>query len=180
MKEAQFHDGRRLSNRSVGPTFESGHLYSGRQSMDQIGNRTERSSCSFHLTLGRGNQADKGRTGLTDCAPDDRIKSWSRYPWQSDSSTCGLHWALCPCTGHFEPATFGFADWLHALSTASVAFMMYGGLLSRLPGPRLLSSSCRNKFCRPIRVQELCESRGGRPELPVLMSLMVSVDVKQH
>ena len=31
---------------------------------------------------------------------------------------------------------------------------------------------------RPFRVQELCESRGGRPGLPVLMSLMVSV--KQH
>ena len=27
-------------------------------------------------------------------------------------------------------------------------------------------------------VQELCESRGGRPGLPVLMSLVVSVDVK--
>ena len=32
----------------------------------------------------------------------------------------------------------------------------------------------------PIRVQELCESRGGRPGLSVLMSLTVSVDVKQH
>ena len=31
-----------------------------------------------------------------------------------------------------------------------------------------------------VRVQELCESRGSRPELPVLMSLFVSVDVKQH
>ena len=31
-----------------------------------------------------------------------------------------------------------------------------------------------------IIVQELCESRGSRPGLPVLMSLMVSVDVKQH
>ena len=29
------------------------------------------------------------------------------------------------------------------------------------------------------RVQELCESWGGRPGLPVLMRLMVSVDVKQ-
>ena len=29
-------------------------------------------------------------------------------------------------------------------------------------------------------VQELCESRGGRPGLPVLTILMVSVDVKQH
>ena len=31
-----------------------------------------------------------------------------------------------------------------------------------------------------VRVQELCESRGGRPGLPVLTSLTVSVDVKQH
>ena len=29
-------------------------------------------------------------------------------------------------------------------------------------------------------VQELCESRGGRPGLSVLTSLMVSVDVKQY
>ena len=29
-----------------------------------------------------------------------------------------------------------------------------------------------------IIVQELCESRGGRPGLSVLTSLMVSVDVK--
>ena len=31
-----------------------------------------------------------------------------------------------------------------------------------------------------IRVQELCESRGGRPGLSFLTSLMVSVDVKQY
>jgi len=31
-----------------------------------------------------------------------------------------------------------------------------------------------------VRVQELRESRGGRPGLHVLMSLTVSVDVKQH
>ena len=30
-----------------------------------------------------------------------------------------------------------------------------------------------------FRVQEPCESRGGRPGLSVLMSLTVSVDVKQ-
>ena len=30
------------------------------------------------------------------------------------------------------------------------------------------------------RVQKLCESRSGRPGLPVLMSLTVSVGVKQH
>ena len=31
-----------------------------------------------------------------------------------------------------------------------------------------------------IIVQELCESRGGRPELSVLTSLLVSVDVKNY
>ena len=31
---------------------------------------------------------------------------------------------------------------------------------------------------RVLIVQELCESRGGRPGLSVLTSLMVSVDVK--
>ena len=29
-------------------------------------------------------------------------------------------------------------------------------------------------------VQKLCESRGGRPELSVLTSLLVSVDVKNY
>ena len=37
-----------------------------------------------------------------------------------------------------------------------------------------------NLLCSCFRIQELCESRGGRPGLPVLMSLMVSVEVKQH
>ena len=31
-----------------------------------------------------------------------------------------------------------------------------------------------------LLVQELCESRGGRPGLSVLTSLMVSVDVKNY
>ena len=31
-----------------------------------------------------------------------------------------------------------------------------------------------------FRVQEMCESRGGRPGLPSLIILTVSVDVKQH
>ena len=31
-----------------------------------------------------------------------------------------------------------------------------------------------------IRAQEVCESRGGRPELPVPNKPTVSVDVKQH
>ena len=34
--------------------------------------------------------------------------------------------------------------------------------------------------CRVLIVQELCESRGGRPGLSVLTSLLVSVDVKNY
>ena len=33
-------------------------------------------------------------------------------------------------------------------------------------------------WIRTVIVQELCESRGGRPELSVLTSLLASVDVK--
>ena len=37
-------------------------------------------------------------------------------------------------------------------------------------------------FCgrKTLIVQELCESRGGRPGLSVLTSLLVFVDVKQY
>ena len=37
-----------------------------------------------------------------------------------------------------------------------------------------------NCWYRAYGVQELCESRGGRPGLPSLIVLMVSVDVKQQ
>ena len=52
-------------------------------------------------------------------------------------------------------------------------------------GPHSLSDSSpvTNRpygFCDRNRAQELCESRGGRPGLQSLISLMVSVDVKQH
>ena len=43
---------------------------------------------------------------------------------------------------------------------------------------KIISSSLRTQHY--IRVQELCESRGVRPGLSVLMSITVSVDVKQH
>ena len=40
----------------------------------------------------------------------------------------------------------------------------------------LYTSPCKKENI----VQELCESRGGRPELSVLTSLLVSVDVKNY
>ena len=50
------------------------------------------------------------------------------------------------------------------------------------PGNELCYDYCYNSFVFLISiasiVQELCESRGGRPELSVLTSLLASVDVK--
>ena len=37
-----------------------------------------------------------------------------------------------------------------------------------------------NNLSWGVIVQELCESRGGRPRLSVLTSLLVSVDVKNY
>ena len=46
---------------------------------------------------------------------------------------------------------------------------------------RTLGGTYRVKTHTPsLRVQELCDNRGGRPGFPSLISLMVSVDVKQH
>ena len=54
----------------------------------------------------------------------------------------------------------------------------------RVKVPLSFQVTCHLMFegdCRPaIRAQELCESRGGRPGLPSLISFTVSVDVQQH
>ena len=44
----------------------------------------------------------------------------------------------------------------------------------------LLQLFCFESTQLSIIVQELCESRGGRPGLSVLTSLLVSVDVKVY
>ena len=58
---------------------------------------------------------------------------------------------------------------------------MYGAVISHT---LVLHLQLRmKKLCSDLgvhRVQELCESQGGRPGLSVLTSLMVSVDVKQY
>jgi len=50
--------------------------------------------------------------------------------------------------------------------------MLHAGAVKGLK-TRSVSNSC-------LIVQELCESRGGRPGLSVLTSLLVSVDVKNY
>ena len=50
---------------------------------------------------------------------------------------------------------------------------------ARGPSPEQQNVFIKAVFASPLRiVQELCESRGGRPGLSVLTSLLVSVDVK--
>ena len=46
------------------------------------------------------------------------------------------------------------------------------------PGRQYIN--CRFDSIKYLRVQELCESRGGRPGFSVIMSFTISVDVKQH
>ena len=50
------------------------------------------------------------------------------------------------------------------------------------PSDPFLQKSYKRVMLKEVRiiVLELCESRGGRPGLSVLTSLMVSVDVKQY
>ena len=58
-----------------------------------------------------------------------------------------------------------------------------GGILGFTPAYLfylILTSSCFGQISRQIIVQELCDSRGGRPGLSVLTSLLVSVDVKLY
>ena len=51
----------------------------------------------------------------------------------------------------------------------------------RLPAPFVRPGLKRNAaYNSNVIVQELCESRGGRPGLSVLTSLLVSVDVKNY
>ena len=52
-----------------------------------------------------------------------------------------------------------------------------GGLLVLWPAT-CFSAEARNHATLGLTVQVLCESRGGRPGLSVLTSLLVSVDVK--
>ena len=69
-----------------------------------------------------------------------------------------------------QPSTsfrFRSADWL-----LLCAMRMKAKILS------VAVAVFRDESFSVFRVQELCESRGGRPGLSVLMSLMVSVDVK--
>ena len=61
------------------------------------------------------------------------------------------------------------------MSTASVQTGRQGRL-AKIVGRH--NNQCETR--RTVRVQELCESRGVHPGLFVLMSLTVSVDVKQH
>ena len=58
------------------------------------------------------------------------------------------------------------------------------GTMLHSTGYVIISVSCLGVRLMKVSLSrphaELCENRGGRPGLPVLMSLMVSVHLKQH
>ena len=45
---------------------------------------------------------------------------------------------------------------------------------------KVIRPNAGHQHATTVRVQELCENRGGRPGLSVLTSLIVSVDVKNY
>ena len=57
------------------------------------------------------------------------------------------------------------------------SFFIANGLLSVT---KWIATIPLDQVLQSIIVQELCESRGGRPGLSVLTSLLVSVDVKTY
>ena len=72
---------------------------------------------------------------------------------------------------HLRPnsARLGYATEVAQLSTDAVSALRKVRVLIRLW-----------KQLSPPIVQQLCESRGGRPGLSVLTSLLVSMDVKNY
>ena len=54
----------------------------------------------------------------------------------------------------------------------------YRAAVCRAVSPYYKKEKKKKKDATDVIVQELCESRGGRPGLSVLTSLLVSVDVK--
>ena len=99
------------------------------------------------------------------------------------SSECdhiGLVWAQW--TGFALTSNFQYCtgqDWRTKISNRPLSFIS----LSHSNNQSELITKFYNSSKVDIggnRAQELCESRGGHPGLPSLISLMVSVDVKQH
>ena len=110
-------------------------------------------------------------------------------------SSTAVERAIAQCTGRWAMARG------HRLNTSIVLAAVHGlsGLFRAVSAvePFILSPPSHSVPVpnRPTRlcgrkatlnqtsnnsVQELCESRSGRHGLPVLMSLTVSVDIKQH
>ena len=68
---------------------------------------------------------------------------------------------------------------LTAINQCSVA-VRGGGVTPGTASARPISNTVSTSSDPPHIVQEVCESRGGRPGLSVLTSLLVSVDVKLY
>ena len=78
------------------------------------------------------------------------------------------------CGGRASGGNIIFIFVFSRLGLTSVRGQMLS--VERVIGPPTLTPNTH----RTLRAQELCESRGGRPGLSVLTSLLVSVDVKLY
>ena len=72
------------------------------------------------------------------------------------------------CVPGHDPLTFSFLSFSPHFDWVGILW------------PQLSKALKLVRWASIVIVQELCESRGGRPGLPVLTSLLVSVDVKNY
>ena len=90
-------------------------------------------------------------------------------------------WHLPPNAARISYATEGALFTSAQLSTDNSAPSEILGPNETVKAPQRWSTHINMRHVHPVnRVQELCESRGGRPGLPVPNNPMASVDVKQH
>ena len=101
------------------------------------------------------------------------------------NAQCTSRWAMA--MGHrlntsiVLAAVYGLSGLFRAVSRSSQSPCPLPTLSPSLIG-HLTSVDIKQHESKPgfVIVQELCESRGGRPGLSVLTSLLVSVDVKNY
>ena len=121
---------------------------------------------------------------------------WNDYFCQNNDSQKVDVFAAVPlfCLLHLTPSYFVFSfffslpllfpyhSFFHSLFSCPVLlrWRIFQALNTKTTKLNQKQISVRSSTSHFFIVQELCESRGGRPELSVLTTLLVSVDVKNY
>ena len=127
------------------------------------------------------NQAPCDHQIASACCRQRRVHSVSHIDYPQGTSSPSFSRALScsptrthpPVTSPFPPGNYQYQSPPPQPAPKMTTFGHVETLKERLTGNKgdYLSQ-------KPLHTQELCESRGGRPGLSVLTSLLVSVDVK--